>query len=44
MLTIKLVCGFWILFTAVWMITQDIRVERLERRMKDAESKRNAAP
>lgn len=33
MLMLKLSIAIWMLFTAVWMFTQDIRIERLEKKL-----------
>ena len=30
---LKLSIAIWMLFTAVWMFTQDIRIERLEKKL-----------
>lgn len=35
MLLIKISVGIWIAFTAVWMFTQDIRIERLEKKLME---------
>ncbi len=34
MTLIRLAIALWVAFTAVWMYTQDIRIERLESRIK----------
>ena len=33
MFLIKISIAIWMLFTAVWMFTQDIRIERLEKKL-----------
>lgn len=35
MLMLKLSIAIWMLFTAVWMFTQDIRIERLEKKLME---------
>ena len=35
MLMLKLSIAVWMLFTAVWMFTQDIRIERLEKKQME---------
>jgi hypothetical protein len=35
MLMLKLSIAVWMLFTAVWMFTQDIRIERLEKKLME---------
>ena len=38
MLMLKLSIAIWMLFTAVWMFTQDIRSERLEKKLMEGGS------
>lgn len=39
MLMLKLSIAIWMLFTAVWMFTQDIRIERLEKKLMEGGAK-----
>ena len=43
MVTIKIIIAAWVALTAVWMIAQDIQIERMRKRLDELERGRNVS-